>query len=130
MQSRYEFLSRPEGEPLAYLLDRPGIQKLHLSLLDLRAQRAALSNRLDSKHPQMVELRRQEAEITQQLRAEVEQEVAAVRSHYDAASSARSSSTASWPSSRKRRSSSETSGHGTTCSRTRWREPAASTIRC
>ena len=85
MQSRYEFLSRPEGEPLAYLLDRPGIQKLHLSLLDLRAQRAALSNRLDSKHPQMVELGRQEAEIQQQLHAEVEQEVAAVRSHYDAA---------------------------------------------
>src|SRR5207247_8779502 len=42
-------------------------------------------NRLDSKHPQMVELGRQEAEIQQQLRAEVEQEVAAVRSHYDAA---------------------------------------------
>src|SRR5919197_1579039 len=84
MQSRYEFLTKPESEPLAYLLDRPGIQKLHLALLDLQAQRAVLSNRLGPNHRQMVELRRQEAEIEQQLRAEVGQEVAAVRSHYDA----------------------------------------------
>jgi capsular exopolysaccharide synthesis family protein len=85
MQSRYEFLTRPESEPLGYFLDRPGIQKLHLALLDLGAQRATLANRLGPNHPQMVELGRQEAEIKRQLRAEVEQEVNAVRSRYDAA---------------------------------------------
>ncbi len=85
MQSRYEFLLRPETDPLPYFLDRPGIQKLHLSLLDLRAQRAALDGRLGPNHEQMVELRRQDSEVAAQLRAEVRHEVAAVRARYDAA---------------------------------------------
>jgi len=85
LHSRYESLTRPHGDALAYLLDRPGIQKLHLALLDLRAQRAGLEQRLGPRHPQILELRRQEGEIEQQLGAEVTQEVAAVRSRDDAA---------------------------------------------
>ena len=77
-ESRYAFLTRPENDPLAYFLDRSGIQKLHLTLLDLRAQRAALALRLGPNHPQMAELRRQETELESQLRAEVAEEVAAV----------------------------------------------------
>ena len=37
MQTRYDFLTKPESDPLAYFLDKPGIQKLHLAVLDLRA---------------------------------------------------------------------------------------------
>ena len=85
LHSRYDFLTRPDGDALAYFLDRPGIQKLHLAILDLRAQRAGLGQRLGPRHPQILELRRQEAEIELQLRAEVAQEVASVRSRNDAA---------------------------------------------
>ena len=86
LQSRYEFLGKkPHGDLLAYFLDRPGLQKLHLALLDLRAELAGLEGRLGPRHPQVQELRRQQAEIEAQLRAEVEQEVAAIRTRYDAA---------------------------------------------
>ena len=85
LHSRYDFLTRPDGDALAYFLDRPGIQKLHLAILDLRAQRAGLGQRLGPRHPQILELRRQEDEIERQLRAEVAQEVASVRSRNDAA---------------------------------------------
>ena len=86
LQTRYEFLTqKAPGDLLAYFLDRPGIQKLHLALLDLRAERAGLDGRLGPNHPQSQELRRQQAEIEEQLRAEVTQEVEAVRSRYDAA---------------------------------------------
>ena len=86
LQTRYEFLTqKAPGDLLAYFLDRPGIQKLHLALLDLRAERAGLDGRLGPNHPQSQELRRQQAEIEAQLRAEVTQEVEAVRSRYDAA---------------------------------------------
>ncbi len=86
LQTRYEFLTRKApGDLLASFLDRPGIQKLHLALLDLRAERAGLDGRLGPNHPQSQELRRQQAEIEEQLRAEVTQEVEAVRSRYDAA---------------------------------------------
>jgi len=85
LHSRYEFLTRPDGDALAYFLGRPGIQKLHLAILDLRAQRAGLGQRLGPRHPQILELRRQEDEIEHQLRAEVGQEVASVRSRNDAA---------------------------------------------
>lgn len=84
-QTRYEFLTTPTADPAAYFLDRQGVQKLHLAVLDLRAQRAGLADRLGPNHPQMVEIRRQEAEITAQLDAEVAQEVASVRAKYDAA---------------------------------------------
>src|SRR5436190_708236 len=86
LQSRYEFLGKkPHGDLLAYFLDRPGLQKLHLALLDLRAELAGLEGRLGPRHPQVQELRRQQAEIEAQLHAEVEQEVAAIRTRYDAA---------------------------------------------
>jgi len=86
LQSRYKFLGeRPHGDLLAYFLDRPGLQKLHLALLDLRAQLAGLEGRLGPRHPEVQELRRQQAEIEAQLRAEVEQEVEAIRTRYDAA---------------------------------------------
>jgi len=85
LQSRYEFLTRPQADPLAYLLDRPGIEKLRLAVLDLRARRAAWADRLGPNHPQIIELRQQEAEVEAQLRAEVQQETAAIRNRYDAA---------------------------------------------
>jgi capsular exopolysaccharide synthesis family protein len=85
LESRYQFLTRPDADPAAFFLDRAGIQKLHLALLDLGAARAGLDGRLGPNHLQMLELRRQEEEIAQQLRAEVDREVVGVRAHYDAA---------------------------------------------
>src|SRR5437016_5275772 len=86
LQSRYKFLGeKPHGDLLAYFLDRPGLQKLHLALLDIREQRAGLEGRLGPRHPQVQELRRQQAEIETQLGAEVDQEVEAIRTRYDAA---------------------------------------------
>jgi succinoglycan biosynthesis transport protein ExoP len=86
LQSKYEFLTQQGADPLAYFLDKPGVQKLHLGLLDLRAQRAGMTQRLGPNHPQILELARQDAEVTRQLGAEVEQETAAVRARFDAAS--------------------------------------------
>ena len=85
LQSRFDFLTKPETAPLAYFLDKPGIQKLHGTLLDLQAARTALDNRLGPNHEAMVELRRQEGIVGHQLDAEVQQEVAAVRARFDAA---------------------------------------------
>jgi succinoglycan biosynthesis transport protein ExoP len=85
LESRYEFLSSSDSAPLAYLMDRPGVQKLRLALLDIRAQRAAFRQRLGPNHPQMLELAEVESELSQQLQGEVAQGVAAVRNHYDAA---------------------------------------------
>jgi succinoglycan biosynthesis transport protein ExoP len=84
LESRYEFLTKPDTEPLAYFLDRPGVQKLRLALLDLGAQEASVSDRLGPNHTQMVELRQQAKTIEAQLRTEVEHEVAAVRAHHGA----------------------------------------------
>jgi polysaccharide biosynthesis transport protein len=91
MQSRYEFLSQSDLDPLPYFLGADsedpaaaGIQKLHLALLDVGIQRSALSDRLGPNHPQMVELSRQAAEIKQQLSLELKREVAAVRDRFDA----------------------------------------------
>jgi len=85
LESRYQFLAGGKNNPLTYLLDRPGIQKLRLALLDVRAQRGALGQELGPHHPQMEELTKLEAEFTRELNAEVAQEVAAVGSHYSAA---------------------------------------------
>ena len=87
LESRYEFLKHPDTDPLAYFLDRPEIQRLRLTLLDARAQRAALQQRLGPNHPRMLELGRLEGELEQQLQSEVKQAVASVRSQYDAARS-------------------------------------------
>lgn len=85
LQSRYQFLNTPSAEPLDYFLDKPGVQKLHLALLDLRAERAALNGRLGPNHEAMKELARQETEVARQLKAEVQHEVDGVRARYDAA---------------------------------------------
>ena len=85
LQSRYEFLTRPGADPVVYFLDRPGIQKVHAALVDLRASRATLGGRLGAGHPQMVEIARQQAELGRQLAAEVAREVSAVRVRFDAA---------------------------------------------
>jgi capsular exopolysaccharide synthesis family protein len=85
LQSRYEFLTKPGSDPLAYFLDRPGVEKLRLALLDLRARRASMDRRLGPKHPQMMDLRREEAEVERQLHGEVTQERDAVAARYAAA---------------------------------------------
>ncbi|MCC6848634.1 MAG: polysaccharide biosynthesis tyrosine autokinase [Deltaproteobacteria bacterium] len=85
LQSRFDFLTRPDAAPLAYFLDKPGIQKLHATLLDLQATRTGLDNRLGPNHEAMVELHRQETLVSRQLDAEVQQEVHAVRAKFDAA---------------------------------------------
>ena len=85
LESRFGFLTEPQADAQSYFLDKPGIQKLHLALLDLRAQRAALGNRLGPNHPQMMEIAQQEAEITRQLTAEVGHEVDAVSARFTAA---------------------------------------------
>jgi capsular exopolysaccharide synthesis family protein len=85
LQGRYDFLTAPTADPLSYFLDRPGVQKIHLALLDLRADRAGLSERLGPNHPQMSELRRHESELESQLRAEVAQEISGVRSRLESA---------------------------------------------
>ena len=84
LESRYTFLTGAHGDPQAYFLDRPGVQKLRLNLLDARAQRAALG-RLGPNHPQIAELTQLEDELEQQLRAEVARGVASVRAQFDAA---------------------------------------------
>src|SRR5207248_1847756 len=71
LEGRYEFLKDPRSDPLAYFLDRPGVEKLRLALLDVQAQRAGFDQRLGENHPRMVELARLESEIGSQLKAEV-----------------------------------------------------------
>jgi uncharacterized protein involved in exopolysaccharide biosynthesis len=85
LESRYDFLTRRDSDPLAYFLDSPPIEKLRLALLDVRAQRAGFDARLGDNHPRMIELKRLEAEIGNQLKTEVGRGVASVRAHYDAA---------------------------------------------
>jgi len=85
-QSRYEYVRKARFAPLAHFFDAsPAIQQLRLALLDVRAQRATLGNRLGARHPQMVELDRQAVTLRAQLQGEVEQEVAAADGRYRAA---------------------------------------------
>jgi len=85
-QTRYAFLSKAKSEPLAHFLDAsPTIQKLRLALLDVEEQRGVLKLRLGPNHSQMVELRRQTAELSVQLQSEVEQEIAAAKARFAAA---------------------------------------------
>src|SRR5262249_43321950 len=84
-ETRYEFLTKPHSDPTAYFLDRPGVQKLRLALLDVQAQRAGLDSRLGPNHPQIQELSRLEDELQKQLQAEVKRGVASARAQFDAA---------------------------------------------
>ncbi|HEY2389523.1 MAG TPA: polysaccharide biosynthesis tyrosine autokinase [Candidatus Binatia bacterium] len=85
METRYQFLVKPDSDPVEYFLDRPSIQKLHLAVLDLQAQRVTLDGRLGPNHPQVEELLRNERALTAQLTSEVSREVKGVRAHYDVA---------------------------------------------
>lgn len=85
LQSSYEFVTAPGADTVSYFLDRPGVAKIHAALVDLRAGRATLDRELGSKHPQMAEIGAQEAVLTKQLATELAQEVAAVRTQYEAA---------------------------------------------
>lgn len=84
LETRYEFLTRPESDATAYFLDSPGVQKLRLALLDLDAHRAGLSDRIGSNHPEMMALDLQRTAVTKQLDAEVKREIASVRARHDA----------------------------------------------
>ncbi len=85
LETRYEFLSRPGGNPLPYFADRAGVQRVQLALIELRAQQAALGARLGPNHQQMIAFRDQETELVKQLDHEVANEMAGVRARYDAA---------------------------------------------
>jgi capsular exopolysaccharide synthesis family protein len=85
LESRQSFVTAAKSERLAYFFDRPGVQKLHLELLEVRAERATLDPRLGPNHPQIVRLREHEREVERQLLAEVNQETAAIRGRHAAA---------------------------------------------
>jgi capsular exopolysaccharide synthesis family protein len=85
LESRFDFLTSPKADPLAYFLDRPAVERLRLALVDVRTQKAGFDNRLGENHPRMVELSRLESELDKQLKAEVTRGVGAARSQYDAA---------------------------------------------
>jgi capsular exopolysaccharide synthesis family protein len=85
LQTRFDFLTRPDANLLDQFLDRPAVQKLRLALLDLQSQRAALGTRLGPNHEQMVELQHATAQVEHDLKAALEQESGAVRARYQAA---------------------------------------------
>lgn len=85
LESRFEFLGDADRDPLAYFIDKPGVQKLYLQLMDLEAQHAALGNDLGPNHPDMAALARQRSMVDQQLKLAVAKETRAVREHHAAA---------------------------------------------
>lgn len=84
LQTEYETVVQRD-DPMSHFLDKPGIEKLYLSVLDLRAQRAALDPKLGPNHPEMIQLREQESEIARQLKGEIGQQTAGVKARLDAA---------------------------------------------
>lgn len=84
LETRYEFLTGKDADPVAYFLDAAGVQKLRLGLLDLDARRAAMADRIGANHPEMMALDLQRAALAKQLDAEVKREVAAVRAKHQA----------------------------------------------
>jgi polysaccharide biosynthesis transport protein len=84
LQSRRDFLAKP-GDAMPYFLDEPGVQKIRLELLDLRAQIAGQDQRLGPEHPQMRELRHHERELEAALQSEIKNELHSVQSKFDAA---------------------------------------------
>jgi polysaccharide biosynthesis transport protein len=85
LESRFDFLTSPKADPLAYFLDRPAVERLRLALVDVRTQKAGFDDRLGENHPRMMELSRLESELDKQLKTEVARGVGAARSQYDAA---------------------------------------------
>jgi GumC protein len=90
LESRYEFLTHPESNPLAYFLERTGIQRLRLSLLDARAERAAVGAAARAESPPHAALAQYESELQRQLKTEVTQAVTEVKNQFAAAKSAKS----------------------------------------
>jgi capsular exopolysaccharide synthesis family protein len=84
LQTEYETVVQRD-DPMSHFLDKPGIEKLYLSVLDLRAQRAALDPKLGPNHPEMIQLREQESELARQLKGEIAQQTAGVKARLDAA---------------------------------------------
>src|SRR5581483_4226018 len=85
LQTQLELVSKQDPEQISHFLDRPGIEKIHLALLDLRAQRAALDSHLGPNHPQMLQITEEENELKRQLRAEIDEQKRAVRARFDTA---------------------------------------------
>ena len=85
LQSRYDLLSKPGSKALPYFLDQPGVQKLRLELLELRAQVAGQDRRLGPEHPRMRDLEQQRKQIETDLQGEIKNELAAIHSKYEAA---------------------------------------------
>lgn len=85
LEGRYQFLTEPNRDPLAYFLDKPDVQKIYLELMDVEAQQAAMSQDLGPKHPDMAALLRQKGMLEQQLRSAVDKQASWVREHYGAA---------------------------------------------
>ena len=85
LQSRRDFLRKPNGDVMPYFLDEPGVQKLRLELLDLRAQMAGQDQRLGPEHPTMKAFHRHQKELEGALRSEIKNELHSVQSKYDAA---------------------------------------------
>jgi capsular exopolysaccharide synthesis family protein len=85
LETQYGFLNRPGEDAFGYFLDRPGIQRVNLALVDVRTQIASLTERLGPNHQQMIELRRQESELLRQMKGLVGQELGSLRARLDAA---------------------------------------------
>ncbi len=85
LESRFKFLAEPDVDPQAYFIEKPGVQKLYLQLMELQAQEAGLSQELGPKHPDMAALVRQKHMLGTQLAQAVAKETRAVREHYAAA---------------------------------------------
>ncbi|HEV7734239.1 MAG TPA: polysaccharide biosynthesis tyrosine autokinase [Candidatus Binatia bacterium] len=85
LETKLDFLGGADGERLAYFLDRPGVQKLRLSEVEIGAQMAALSARLGPNHPQIIELGTQLGAVRKQITTEVTQEMASLKARFAAA---------------------------------------------
>ncbi len=85
LQSRRDFLLSTGTDAMPYFLDKPGVEKLRMGLLELRGQIAGEAQRLGPEHPSMRGLVEQETELKGQLRNEVKNELDSVRAKLGAA---------------------------------------------
>lgn len=84
LETRFEFLTRPQVDPLDFFLNEKVVRTIHNGLVDVRAQIAAERSRLQPTNPRMVSLEQRQAELERQLAITVQREVAGVRMHYAA----------------------------------------------
>jgi uncharacterized protein involved in exopolysaccharide biosynthesis len=85
LQSRRDFLLSAGPDAMPYFLDKPGVEKLRLGLLELRGQIASEAQRLGPEHPAMRGLLEQESELKTQLRNEIKNQLDSVRTKLGAA---------------------------------------------